>query len=378
MPRSKRHKPQESISNDEPPTPVQLDWAQKESFEVDGSAFKPTSGNTFTCISLQPVEPNAKGADNTQTSSPTDTAQSIEESALQYTRQLRKIQHAQKVSRPLQDNIPIIHIDNDLIIINKPPGVLSVPGVYERTACALTWVHERYSQDAVEIPQHRLVHRLDMDTSGLLVFGRSRAVTLQLHSAFRERTTTKVYTALVQGHVSADEGWIDLPLQRDHEFPPFMRVATPESMVKAKEVVHALQRQGWKKIIAKSAQQSQTYFRVLERSTRAVGDGDNKELPFTRLWLEPWTGRTHQLRVHCAAIGHAIVGDPTYGLYGEAAPRGGLASIVATSAEYSALQEAWNNAYPPNEQPMCLHATRLSFNHPRTGESMTWEAPPNF
>ena len=263
-----------------------------------------------------------------------------------------------------------------------------------------------------------IVHRLDMDTSGVVVFGRDVQTVTTLQKAFRERLVEKSYEALVCGHVVFDEGVIDLPLQRDHERPPFMRVSTTCSEQAAAQAVHDLQHYGWKKLVRKRPKPSQTEWNVLAREYL-------EKLPVTRLLLTPITGRydtttrteradcvhayihtfcheiyifslslsspkiksplycrTHQLRVHCAALGHAIVGDPAYGIYGEASANGGFSDCVmdqiAPQRASIALQMQINNIVRETNRPMCLHAKRLSLHHPVTGEKMTWEAPVPF
>jgi 23S rRNA-/tRNA-specific pseudouridylate synthase len=182
------------------------------------------------------------------------------------------------------------------------------------------------------------------------------------------------------GHlpVEIESGVIDLALQRDHAHPPFMRVATPASQAAALEAVKDLQQHGYKKLMNRKPKQSQTEFTVLERCT--VND-----LAFTRLGLVPITGRTHQLRVHCAALGFPILGDPAYSLYGEAHPVGGLDQIpklVQGVEEINGcsldLQKAWNLSHVPNTAPMCLHAARLCFEHPVTGKKMDFQIRPAF
>ena len=178
-----------------------------------------------------------------------------------------------------------------------------------------------------------------------------------------------------------------------------MRVATPTSEREAKEVVKGLNHAGWKKIVKKAPKQSQTLFKVLKREYVVVssgGDGEKEEeeeekkLPVTRVELTPITGRTHQLRVHCAAIGHPILGDPTYGILGEASPNGGLFnenehhttalmmdSIIPTRASTS-LQMKLDTWVKETGQVMCLHARKLQLNHPYTGEEMIFERVPKF
>ena len=118
-------------------------------------------------------------------------------------------------------------------------------------------------------------------------------------------------------------------------------------------------------------------------SSSSTALATSSPLPFTHLKLAPITGRTHQLRVHCAAAGYPIVGDPTYTLGGEASPHGGLTpaqsgrTIRGCPVE---LQHEWSAAYPVNQEelPMCLHAATLCLDHPVTNEPMEWHVPPVF
>lgn len=222
-----------------------------------------------------------------------------------------------------------------------------------------------------------IVHRLDMDTSGLVVFGLTAQTTKILHAQFRDRIVQKEYECLVVGHFPSGEYLLDLPLQRDHKHPPFMRVSTPASEEEAGIVVRDLQahsekRKNWKHPQPKP---SRTRIRVIEHGMF------RGKLPYTRLRLEPITGRTHQLRVHCAALGFPIVGDPTYGLYGEAAPGGGIDLLPVLDGPRGpdlALQEQFLKEYRPNDEPMCLHATFLQIRHPISGETICWNESPDF
>ena len=250
--------------------------------------------------------------------------------------------------------------------------------------------------NSVTDPVHMIVHRLDMDASGIVVFARTLPIAKQLHTIFRNRLhITKQYECLVMGHllippykektsITVDGNiendfpplattdckiLIDLPIQRDHVHPPFMRISTPRSEKAAMECVDQLQLHGWKKIMRKAAKPSQSivvkileYGRYKNDDTITQPDVPDQQhqssLPYTRLRLEPITGRTHQLRVHwyvaptcrfyftanitrisnfvfyflqsdSAAIGYPIVGDPTYSLYGEAAMFGGVENLQA-------------------------------------------------
>lgn len=177
-------------------------------------------------------------------------------------------------------DIPIVYLDDDLVVIDKPAGLLSVPGRGpDKADCALQRLQRQLGPLGV-------VHRLDMDTSGLLVLARHAAAQRALSIAFAQRQVQKRYVALVAGvplpPVSAD-GWghIRLPLIVDWPRRPRSTVCF------------------------RHGKASHTCWRVLaqERLGRVLA---------TRLLLAPLTGRSHQLRVHLAALGHPIVGDPLY------------------------------------------------------------------
>lgn len=226
--------------------------------------------------------------------------------------------------------------------------------------------------------------RLDMDTSGLVVFSKTQVALKGLQAAFRDRKVGKEYHALLCGHLPSTwkEGDIHLPLQRDHKHPPFMRVATPLSEIEAAEAVKDLQTHGFKKLVKKKPKPSHTEFRIVQREYWAFSEDvedDTKgpaPVPVTRVALIPHTGRTHQLRVHCAAIGFPIVGDPTYGIYGEAQSRGGLDS--ADEGAPLSLQKQINTLRPTYSNSMCLHAAKLSFQHPTKDEKVALCAPTLF
>ena len=189
--------------------------------------------------------------------------------------------------------------DDHLVILDKPAGLLSVPGKGEAGQHNL-WSLARQRWHDVQV-----VHRLDMATSGLLLMARGAQAQRTLSQAFERREVSKHYVALVQGLVAGEAGTIDLPLITDWPNRPRQKVD------------HAI------------GKPSLTRWRVLQRDP-ASGR--------TRLALEPLTGRSHQLRVHLAALGHPIVGDALYGTDAAPQPR------------------------------MCLHAQALCFAHPCTGE----------
>ena len=169
----------------------------------------------------------------------------------------------------------IIHEDEHLLVLDKPSGLLSIPGRGpDKQDCLLARVQAVY-------PETLLVHRLDMATSGLLIMARSPAVQKQLGQYFEKRLVRKRYQAVVLGNMGAegDTGLIDLPVRIDW-------LNRPRSI-----------------ICHEHGKPSQTHW------TR-LGQGPWPNT--TRLLLEPHTGRTHQLRVHTLALGHPIVGDPLY------------------------------------------------------------------
>jgi tRNA pseudouridine32 synthase / 23S rRNA pseudouridine746 synthase len=166
-----------------------------------------------------------------------------------------------------------LYMDDTLLAADKPAGMLSVPGRGEaHRDCVAARVQ-------AEVADALVVHRLDQATSGVMLFGRGAGVQRALSMAFAERRVAKRYEAIVHGLVGDDEGEIDLPLLTDWPSRPRQKV----DHVKGKP--------------------SLTRWRVLSRDAAAKT---------TRLQLEPVTGRSHQLRVHLAEIGHAIVGDTLY------------------------------------------------------------------
>jgi 23S rRNA-/tRNA-specific pseudouridylate synthase len=294
-----------------------------------------------TVPSNDDVTINSEGEERTHKHSNTDT-DSIPDSVLIYERQIRKAQHARKTSQPLsEDDLNVIYVDEHIVVINKPAGVLTVPGLNSNPSI-LDLVYQKYGAGSVTDPVHMIVHRLDMDTSGIVVFARTLSIAKQLHAVFRNRThISKQYECLVMGHLvvppninsenntSTENGvvpptattklLIDLAIQRDHVHPPFMRISTPRSEKAAMECVDQLQLHGWKKIMRKAAKPSQTIvLQILEHgmyddknnnicnttsSSNPIVDvahhpTQQSSLPYTRLRLEPITGRTHQLRVH--------------------------------------------------------------------------------
>jgi tRNA pseudouridine32 synthase/23S rRNA pseudouridine746 synthase len=203
----------------------------------------------------------------------------------------------------------VLYQDADLLLVRKPDLLLTVPGRHPANYdCLLTRLQREY-------PEALLLHRLDLDTSGILIFARHRDAQAALARQFQERRIGKGYTALVTGRVPDDSGTIDLPIARDWENRPLQ------------------------KICAETGRKARTHFRVLERGEKS-----------TRLWLEPVTGRSHQLRIHCREIGHPILGCDMY-----------------------APDEVLGRA-----PRLMLHATRVSLYHPRHGGELVGHSPAPF
>lgn len=215
---------------------------------------------------------------------------------------------------PPDPGVQALHEDADLLVLCKPSGLLCVPGKGPDKQDALsTRAQQRW-------PGALIVHRLDQATSGLVVMARHLDAQRRLSQAFAERQVHKRYLAVVQGHMDAGDGtWqtIDLPIAADWPRRP-LRV-----------IDHTV------------GKPSQTRWRVLAHDTAAHT---------TRVALEPVTGRTHQLRLHLATIGHPILGDALYA-------------------------DATTQAQAPR---LLLHACALGFAHPATGEAVDWECPADF
>ncbi|MEO5806790.1 RluA family pseudouridine synthase [Devosia sp.] len=207
---------------------------------------------------------------------------------------------------PLEPYLNVVHVDDDILVLDKPSGLLSVPGKDPSLWDCLEYRARK------SYPTAGMCHRLDKDTSGILVMALNKRAHGKIGSQFEHRQSTKSYVARVWGEMEAENGLVDLPLATDWENKPRQRV-DPEN-----------------------GRSSQTEWQVMER-----------EPGITRVRLTPLTGRTHQLRVHMKAIGHVILGDV---FYADAEPL----------AAADRLQ---------------LHAEKLGFTHPTTGEFVTFIAP---
>jgi len=263
-----------------------------------------------------------------------------------------------------KDDLNVVYEDEHIVVVNKPCGVLTVPGKEDNPSLNKA-VFERFGSESGRMDK-MVVHRLGMDTSGLVVFARTNAALRELNSLFRTRKVTRKYEALVCGHVAQDSGSIDLPLMRDYECPPFMRVSTDDHQ----RALIGLDAEVVGKKMLESPKDSLTTYEVVSRESM---DGND----VSRLTLTSISGRTHQLNVHCAAIGHPIVGDTVYGYNGEAAANGGLDESALPADKASAeLQQAIASASAG--KPMCVHAKSISFRHPVTKEDLSFECSAPF
>jgi tRNA pseudouridine32 synthase/23S rRNA pseudouridine746 synthase len=207
---------------------------------------------------------------------------------------------------PPDEPVRVIHHDHEVVVVDKPAGLLSVPGKGAHLAdCMIARVQKIF-------PDALLVHRLDLDTSGVMVFALSRHAQRFLSMEFEKRMTRKVYLARLWGHLMPKEGRVDLPLAVDWPNRPRQHV----DPVNGRPAV--------------------TDWRVVRHDP----DGT------TRVRLYPLTGRSHQLRVHMLSLGHPILGDPLYAT-GQA------------------------RAFPR----LMLHAESLRFRHPEAGKGMSFSAP---
>jgi tRNA pseudouridine32 synthase/23S rRNA pseudouridine746 synthase len=208
-----------------------------------------------------------------------------------------------------QEDIRILYQDDDLLLVRKPDLLLSIPGRHPLNKdCLITRLRRDY-------PGASIVHRLDLDTSGIMVIPLNKPVHAHISRQFQERKVEKQYHAIVYGTVKPDTGEVELPIRCDWENRPLQ-------MIDHEQGKHAL-----------------TRFEVLERMADR-----------TRVLLKPVTGRSHQLRIHMRELGHPILGCDMY-------------------AHPTALAMA---------DRLLLHASYLAFEHPVTGEWLSGESAPPF
>ncbi len=208
---------------------------------------------------------------------------------------------------PPDNGLDVIYEDEALLVVDKPSGLLSVPGRgADKQDSLLLRARQHW-------PEAECVHRLDMETSGVMVMAIGKSTQRALNKLFQQRRVKKNYIAVVDGNVAGQEGEIDLPLICDWPNRPRQKVDF------------------------RSGKPSRTRFSVL---------GYNRLNDTTRLSLQPATGRSHQLRVHMQALGHCIVGDSLY-----------------------ALPNVRDKA-----SRLLLHASEISFEHPLNGRHSQFSA----
>ena len=206
----------------------------------------------------------------------------------------------------------LIHRDEDFMVINKPAGLLTVPGKTPDLQDCL--ISRLIKEEAKTL----LIHRLDRDTSGILVFALSKLGQNRISRQFQERQTSKTYMAVVAGTLSG-AGEINVPVVYDSSRPP-LHIADPAH-----------------------SKPALTHWEAVEHFQMGG-------LPVTRVKLTPVTGRSHQLRVHMQYLGHAIVGDTLYA----------------------------DTVHQAISARLCLHAERLSFTHPVTEKTVEFYCPAPF
>ncbi|GJL97293.1 MAG: pseudouridine synthase [Hyphobacterium sp.] len=217
--------------------------------------------------------------------------------------------------RPLEYNppqigdLPVLFADEQILVLDKPSGLLTVPGNTPEKADCL----ERRAR--ADYPYARIVHRLDMDTSGVMVMALTAEAQAHIGRQFEQRQTEKSYIANVWGQVAEACGEVDQPLITDWPNRPKQHVDPV------------------------NGRQAITKWQVVEKFAEHC-----------RVQLSPVTGRSHQLRVHMQHIGHPILGDNLYA----------HADALAVSDR------------------LCLHAERLAFAHPASGETIVFESAPSF
>lgn len=210
--------------------------------------------------------------------------------------------------QPTDEQPQVIHADHEVLVVCKPSGLLSVPGRGEdRADCLIERLRGAF-------PTILLVHRLDLDTSGVMVFGLTPHAQRHLSRQFEERKTKKAYVARLWGRLQPKTGTVDLPLIVDWPNRPRQKVDREQG------------------------RPARTDWRVIRASDRE-----------TRVRLSPVTGRSHQLRVHMAELGHPILGDPLY--------------AAGAAADFPRLM---------------LHAESLRFKHPETGVMQSYSVPAPF
>ncbi|MBU9440473.1 RluA family pseudouridine synthase [Burkholderia multivorans] len=219
--------------------------------------------------------------------------------------------------------LDIVYEDDALVVINKPAGLVVHPAAGNWSGTILNGLLHRYGDAAAGLPRAGIVHRLDKETSGLMVVARTLAAQTDLVRQLQARTVKRRYFALVWGAMP-DEGTIDAPIGRDPRGRTRMAVVT-----------------------GASGKPARTHFRTVDTCLW-------QRQPVSAIQCDLETGRTHQIRVHCSHVGHPLLGDP---VYGRARGKRSVAPLPGGFARQA------------------LHAWRLGLVHPVTGSAMQWRCP---
>lgn len=227
--------------------------------------------------------------------------------------------------------IPIIYEDDTFVVVNKPPGMVTHPAKGNWSGTLVHALQFHFDTLSTVGGTHRpgIVHRLDRDTSGLLIVAKDDRVHKHLAAQFEGRTIRKEYTAIVRGEPSRDSDYIEKPIG-------------PHPTDRERMAIRAIE---------DGAKEATTFYEVLER----LGG-------FALVRCFPKTGRTHQIRIHMTHIGHAIIADKLYSGRSKLTI-GDVKGHDAPDAETVLIER------------QALHAHRLEFDHPRTGERLRLEAP---
>ncbi|BAX57777.1 MULTISPECIES: RluA family pseudouridine synthase [Burkholderia cepacia complex] len=219
--------------------------------------------------------------------------------------------------------LDVIYEDDALVVINKPAGLVVHPAAGNWSGTILNGLLHRYGDAAAGLPRAGIVHRLDKETSGLMVVARTLAAQTDLVRQLQARTVKRRYFALVWGTMP-EEGTIDAPIGRDPRERTRMAVVT-----------------------GASGKPARTHFRTVDTCVW-------QRQPVSAIQCDLETGRTHQIRVHCSHAGHPLLGDP---VYGRARGKRSVAPL------------------PDGFARQALHAWRLGLVHPVTGKAMQWRCP---
>ncbi|ALL65123.1 Ribosomal large subunit pseudouridine synthase D [Paraburkholderia caribensis MBA4] len=218
--------------------------------------------------------------------------------------------------------LDIVYEDDTLVVINKPAGLVVHPAAGNWSGTVLNGLLHRYGDAAAGLPRAGIVHRLDKETSGLMVVARTLEAQTDLVRQLQARTVKRRYLALVWGNMR-EEGTIDAPIGRDPRERTRMAVVT-----------------------GAAGKPARTHFRRIDSAIW-------ERQPVSAIHCDLETGRTHQIRVHCAHVGHPLLGDPVYGR------ARGQRSVTPLPGGFAR---------------QALHAWRLALVHPRTGRTMQWRA----